>query len=180
VACNTPVYRYAMDNWAPAPFEVYYFYREKIAKEDEAVHRMLKDLAGGGPVMANLALVTIDVSKPRQLDPLPAPVKESWKSKHGGALPTYLVWSPWGAEVFAGRLDQDAVREMADSPVRTRIGDLLKQGNAAVLLILAGAKESDTQQAQAVAKEVIRRGASGAILVAGATTDSPETPGAKP
>ena len=179
-ACNTPVYRYAMDNWAPAPFEVYYFYREKIAKEDEAVHRMLKDLARGGPVTANLALATIDVSKPRQLDPVPAPVKESWKSKHGGALPTYLVWSPWGAEVFAGRLDQDAVREMSDSPVRTRVAELLKQGNAAILLILAGAKESDTQRAQSVAKEVITRGASGKIPVAGTTTDFPETPDAKP
>lgn len=179
-ACNTPVYRYAMDNWAPAPFEVYYFYRDKIAKEDEAVHRLLKELAGSGPATANLALVTIDVSKPAQLDRVPVPVKESWKSKHASAAPTYLIWSPWGAEVFSGRLDQDAVREMTDSPVRSRLGELLKQGNAAVLLILAGAKDADTKRAQAVAKEVIDRGANGKIPVAGASGDSAESPEAKP
>ncbi len=146
---------------------------------------MLKDLSAGRSATVNLMLATIDVAKPRELDQVPAPVRESWKSKHGSALSNYLIWSPWGAEVFAGRLDQAAVREMVDSPVRTRLGELLRQGNAVVLLILASPNEAENQRAQAAAKEVISRGAGGKIPVAGVATDplagSPtDPPGSKP
>ena len=184
-ACNTPVFRYAMYNWAPAPFEVYFFHRGSISKEDEAVHRVLKGLSDAPPATANLTLATVDVAKAQQLGQVPTPIRESWKSKHGSVVPSYLVWSPWGAELFFGPLDQAAVQEMVDSPVRTQVGELLKQGNAVVLLILASSNEAENKRAQSAAKELIALGASGKIPVAGDTSDPPDestaqTPGNTP
>ena len=173
-ACNTPVFRYAMYNWAPAPFGVFYFYRGSIAKEDEAVHRKLAELGDATGAVANVTLLAIDVAKPQQLDQVPPPVKESWKSRHAGATPIYLVWGPWGAEVSAGRLDAAAVAAMVDSPVRARVGELLKQGNAAVLLVLACPNEKENQRAEAAVKEVIARASRGRIPVAGVPDESPD------
>ena len=33
-ACTTPVYRYAMYNWAPSPYYVFYFHRGDPPAED--------------------------------------------------------------------------------------------------------------------------------------------------
>ena len=42
-ACDTPVYRYAMYNWAPAPFRVYYFYQGQPDKKDAEANRLLDE-----------------------------------------------------------------------------------------------------------------------------------------
>ena len=61
-ACNTPVYRYAMYNWAPAPFFVFYFHHTDIPAEHKEVNDLITDLAQGGPALANVSLEPIDVS----------------------------------------------------------------------------------------------------------------------
>jgi len=162
-ACNVPVYRYAMNNWAPAPYWVFYFHRGQVAKEDEPVNRMLQELAEEDSVITNLAFLAIDVTKKKQLDRLDELIIKTWKS-HGGQTPTHLVLTPWGADFFAGRLDPKTLQSMINSPMRTRIGELLKEGNAAVLLMLSCPREKLNAQAEKVVKELIDRVASGRLF----------------
>lgn len=171
-ACTTPVFRYAMYNWAPAPYEVFYFHRGPIRDDDAEVNRKLSDLASALEGGANVGLRTVDVAQPKQLEQLPEVVLQTWKTKHAEAVPSYAVWGPWGAEVFAGRLDAAAVDEMIDSPARRRVGELLKEGNAAVLVLVPGEKDPDNQKAETAIREVLARAASGQIPVSGA----PEEP----
>ena len=81
-ACSTPVYRYAMYNWAPAPFFVFYFHHGEPAEEDAKVNQLIEELSETGPAFANLLLESVDLSKD-ELDRLPGPVKEAWEALAG-------------------------------------------------------------------------------------------------
>lgn len=177
-ACNTPVYRYAMYNWAPAPYEFFHFYRGKMTDADRAVQRNLEELSRKGPALANVLVTPIDISKPQQLDKAPPPVRESWKDQHKSAAPTWLVWTPWGAEVHAGALDAAAVKGLTESPARAKLCDLLHQGHATVLVLLPGSDAADAARAEKVAKEVIALAAAGKVKTA--ASGGEEMPAAMP
>lgn len=163
-ACDTPVYRYAMLNWSPSHYRVFYLHRGRLADEAEQVRRVFAGLAESAPT-ANVRFDEVDVSDERQLDALDPAVKEAWLAHDDGAAPTYLVFSPLGAELYAGRLDPAAVRAMIDSPARTRLGKALEVGNAAVLLLLAGTSAAENERAEKVARRVIAEAEAGAIAV---------------
>jgi len=162
-ACNTPVYRYAMDNWAPAPYYVFYFHRGGEAEEDKQVNRTLAGLAEGATAVANVAFLAVDVSEEQQLDRLGEFVNKLWQSDHGGKVPMHLMLSPRGAELFAGRLEPAAIQAMVGSPVRTRLGELFEEGHAAVLLMLPGSDAAANRQAEKVADQMVAQATSGEI-----------------
>ncbi len=162
VACDTPVYRYAMYNWAVAPYMFYYFHNGTPAGEDEEVNRLLAELAECEPPL-NVVFTTVDLSQDEPLEQLPELVKQCYRSHTDGDAPRYLVITPWGAELFAGRLDEATVRAMVQSPIRTRLGELLSDGTTAVLLVLTGPDEAENSRAEHVAVELSERTAAGKI-----------------
>ena len=164
-ACNTPVYRYAMYNWAPAPYRVFYLYRGQPAEEDQQVNQTLTELPQGQRASANVIFQQVDVSQKAQLEQLPEPVKEAWQSHKEDATPIHLTFTPRAANVSAARLDSAAVKEMVDSPARARLGELLADGNAAVLLLLAGTNAAENKQAEEVARDLIAQAAAGKLPV---------------
>ncbi len=159
-ACNVPVYRYAMYNWASAPYLVFYFHHGQVAEEDQPVNRLLAELIDTEPA-PNLIFKAVDATQDEQVEQLPQLVREAWQSHSQGTEPLHLVFTPWGAQLFAGRLDVAAVRSMVDSPARKWLGELLAQGNAAVLLILTGPDAAENRRAEDVAAGVIAQVADG-------------------
>ncbi len=247
-ACNTPVYRYAMYNWPPAPYYVFYFHHEQVAKEDEAVNKVLDELSRADPP-ANVLFATVDVSNEEEFKKFPKVVKRTYQSHAEGKKPLHLVFCPWvlyyawmfeqyarvsdqqneerqtpeesqpGAseqtagpadekqdqpeesqpetpkqtsgppgedhdqaeegpppftELFAGRLDKKTVEAMVDSPVRKQLGQLLRDGNAAVLLILTGPDQDANRQAEKVAGEVVAMADRDEFLVSGGDDFAPD------
>jgi hypothetical protein len=183
-ACDTPVYRYAMYNWPPSPFRIYYFYRGQPDKQDAEVNRLLAEKSGLGQpeaappqgaqppsadrptaqtATANLVLETLDVAKSAQLELLPEPVRKAWEKHAGGKLPIHLVFSSWGDLIAEERLDAPAVRALVDSPLRTQIAQSLSSGHAAVFLLFAGKDPSATAQAQKAVEEAIALAANGRL-----------------
>ncbi|MBN2476831.1 MAG: hypothetical protein JXB62_19650 [Pirellulales bacterium] len=165
-ACNTPVFRYAMYNWPPAPYYVFYFHQGETAKEDEPVNKIV-DGAFDAELPANLVLQPVDVSQPKQFDAFPKVVQEVWQSKQQSAEPLHAVFTAWGAQQYAGRLEPAQLEAMIDSPVRQRIGKLFDEGHGILLLILTGPDEEANRRAEQVADEVVAMAAGGEILVAG-------------
>ncbi len=161
-ACDTPVYRYAMYNWATAPYMFYYFHDGTPAGEDEETNLLLVELAESEPPL-NVVFTTVDLSQDEPLEQLPEPVKQCYRSHADGDVPRYLVVTPWGAELFAGRLDTATVRAMVQSPIRTRLGELLTDGATAVLLILTGPDDAENRRAEQLAAELSERNAAGKI-----------------
>ncbi|MEN6496598.1 MAG: hypothetical protein ABFD16_20105 [Thermoguttaceae bacterium] len=161
-ACTTPVYRYALYNWAAEPYRVFYFYRGGPRKEDEAVNKRIAELAQATPPTVNLALESIDLDQ-RPLEQLPEPIRKVWESRQDQSLPKHLIVAPWGVEIFSGRLDLPAIEAMIESPVRTRLAQMLDSGQVAVLVLLTGKEEAENERAAKVAAEVIKQAAAGEL-----------------
>ena len=47
LCCDTPVYRFAMYNWRPTPYEVYYFYTGQVPQADKDVNAAIRQSAEG-------------------------------------------------------------------------------------------------------------------------------------
>jgi len=167
-ACTTPVYRYAMYNWAPTPYFVCYFHYGEPAEEHTELHQVIDELTESQPAAANVVLKEIDLSL-GHFDQLPGPVQEAWlsyvRTEARAAEPVHLVFTSWLAELHAGRLDVATLREMIDSPARTRIGELLEEGCAAVIVFLPGSDEAENERAEKVARELIARAGAGEIPI---------------
>ncbi len=162
-ACDTPVYRYAMYNWPPAPYVVVHFHDGPIAEEDEAVHELLRAASRDEADVANVLLQTVDVSEAEQMEQLPEVVAEAWQSQPADAAPLHMVFSPWRALVFTGRLTEAEAKNMLNSPARGKLTELLADGNAAVLVMLAGTDEEADKLAEQAAAGVVAKVSDGQI-----------------
>ncbi|MHB8902319.1 MAG: hypothetical protein ACYC6Y_26465 [Thermoguttaceae bacterium] len=136
LACNTPVYRYAMYNWQTAPYIVFYFHKGAIPEADQALHKSLEKFSEELPPQANVRIEAIDVSDTKKMETLPDFVTDAWKAYEGGKTPAYLVFSPLRAHIYSGQLDAAAAEKLVDSPARQKLGRLLEEGNAAVMILL--------------------------------------------
>jgi hypothetical protein len=173
LACDTPVYRYAMYNWPAEPYRVYCFHRGEPDNQTAQTNRLLAELGGPNPPAANLLFQTVDVAQKAQLDQLPQRVREVWESHAKEPLPIHVVLTSWGAELSARRLDPAAVPGLADSPLRKSIAELLAKGHVAVFLLLSGPDRAENERAEKVAREVIAQAAAGKI---GLEPEVPEEP----
>ena len=123
--CNIPVFRYALERWAAAPYEVVAFHRGPIGDEGKAALNVLRQ-AG-----ANVAVDRIDVSEP---------VPQKWNdvlAKTKLQAPCMVAVFP-GTDLVAwsGPLTADAAKKLADSPARREVAKRLLEGDSAVWLML--------------------------------------------
>lgn len=162
--CDTPVYRYAMYNWQPAPYHVFFFHKGQIAKEDEAINKCINDLSEAAPSAANVALSTVDVDDAAQLEQLPDRVRKAWESTGKKELPRHVLFTSWGGELGVERLNQDAVSQLVDSPVRKQIAGLLRDGHAAVFMLMSGPEPKQNEAVEKVVRDLIADVHSGKAL----------------
>ena len=165
VACNTPVYRYAMYNWQTAPYIVFHFYEGEVAEEDKAVHAVLEKLTEEWPPEANVRVEPIDVSDKKKMEALPEFVIEAWKSHDEGKLPAHVIFSPWRGDIYAGRLDSESVKQLIDSPARQKFGQLLEEGNATVMILLTCPDEEQNKKAEQALQKLCKLADAGEIPV---------------
>ena len=165
LACNTPVYRYAMYNWQTAPYIAFYFYEGEIPQEDKDVHEALEKLTEEWPPEANIRLEPIDVSDAKKLEILPEFVIDAWKSHEDGKTPAYVIYSPLRAHIYSGQLDQESARKLIDSPARQKFGQLLEEGNAAVMILLTCPDEEQNKKAEEALKGLRKLADSGEIPI---------------
>jgi hypothetical protein len=153
-ACNTPVYRYAMNYWAPTPYYVFYLYENEVDPADADIQARLKAIDVAGPDSANVATIEVDMADPEEKKRLDSLVKERWE-KHGGKTPMHLLFSPWGVELFAGRLDTATLDALLESPKRKQLAELMHEGNATVLMLLPGSDQKANNRAREAVKKIV-------------------------
>ena len=182
--CDTPVYRYAMYRWHPAPYELYYFYEGQPDAEGEKVKAAVEALTGNVKPAANLAFFPVDLQKDKELTGVPPDVKDAWGKQSPQPTPWYLMSSPVGMHMFGGTITESEVASLIDSPLRQEIGQLLEQGQAGVYVLVtcdnAAANEAAEKEIRGVMDEV----AAGKIALyaapqAAAEGDAPKPPAAE-
>ena len=161
LACSTPVYRYAMYNWVPTEYVVFYLHRGQEAEQDKKVNEALKQLAMSEVPRTNVIFESLDLTKEDMLERMPYVIQEACKQHKGDELPIHLVITPHGRELHAGRLMEADVKAFADSPARQKLARLLAAGRSGVLIQLLGAEKPEAdveatkqiQEAVRIAKE---------------------------
>jgi len=152
-ACNVPVFRYALERWAPDLYHTVIFHRGALSEKDSATLAALKVASK----RANLVVRTVDLAKGEQ----------GWSDKlyAGGPLPRIVLLKPspkrlphpgpkeWTQRevVWSGALTKASAALMCDSPTRRRIARLIRSGESAVWVMLdSGNKDKDASVAAAV------------------------------
>lgn len=151
-ACSVPVFRYAMERWAPDYYEAVLIHRGQIAENDPAV--LL--LQGQTGEFLNLHLSKIDIASP-------AEAQEQVKSLLGGEIPETLpalaLWYPWqkgrAAPFWTGAFTPATASALVQSPKRKELADRLSKGQSAVwVLVESGNAAKDKAALQLLSQEL--------------------------
>jgi hypothetical protein len=139
-ACNVPVFRYALERWPAAPYEVIVFHRGPLAAPEQTA----KDLLDHAPEtqFANLAVTFVDLSATVEHS-----MQKLWQHQTNAPLPWVVVRYPdsesdatpfWG-----GTLNGESIASLIDSPARREISGRLLKGESAVWVLLESGQKSD-------------------------------------
>jgi hypothetical protein len=144
MACNVPVFRYALERWQNDLYHVVVFHKGDLSAEDkQRVEniRLQSTLLGG---TANFEVTTVDVAG--KLEP---GLADLWKTApEDAALPFVLLQARMGREktltVWEGPLSDVNVDRLTSSPDRKEIVNRLLKGHSAVWVVLPGKDELTT------------------------------------
>ncbi len=149
VACNVPVFRYALERWKPDPYRVTIFYRAAI---DSNLLAPLERLADR--IAPPLSVRRVDVEN------LETPTdKELWKTLGEQSLPLVVLQYPerLGEETpfWTAPLNQESIARVIDSPIRAELVRHLTRGESAVWIFLeSGDRTRDDALAATLTKEL--------------------------
>lgn len=139
-ACSVPVFRYALERWQPARYELVLYHRGPLPAADrDAAGRLEKAV---GPANVVVTDIDLDTSSDRRL-------RAVWE--HEGKdvpLPRLVLRYPDAGpqipSLWSGPVSADALPALLDSPARRQLFDRLTTGHAAaVVLLLSGDATAD-------------------------------------
>lgn len=137
-ACDTPVYRYAMYRWEPTPYELYFFHRQPAGEQDQKLRELVESMSREEMARANIAYLAVDLEKDKELAGVPADVKQAWLAMENPPVPSYMLVTPRGVQVYSGQLTPDDLQSLVFSPARKQMAKLLEEGRIGVFLLLEG------------------------------------------
>jgi hypothetical protein len=155
LACDTPVYRYAMYRWEPAPYEVYYFHDKPLDEQVTQVQKLVEAASRSEEKPANLFFVAVSLTDDPELKKVPPDVRKVWRDQQDRPVPSYMVVTPQGRKLYQGTLDEAILKAMLASPARTEVAKQLADGAAGVLVQLSGSDAAANDAAEKVTKELI-------------------------
>lgn len=155
LACDTPVYRYALYRWEPAPYEIYYFHDKPLDEPATQIQNLVKAVSESEEKPANIFFVDASLTDDPELKRIPPDVRKTWKDQQNPPIPSYMVVTPYGRSLFQGALDEATLKALLDSPARTQVAKQLADGCAGVLIQVNGKDAAVNDAAEKVTKELI-------------------------
>tara|TARA_R110002049_G_scaffold2750_8_gene22277 strand:+ start:227256 stop:228299 length:1044 start_codon:yes stop_codon:yes gene_type:complete len=155
VACQIPVFRYALERWASDKYDVVILHKHPLSEKDQSqVAAVQADSSRMNPVNANVRVVNVSNSD----DPL---MTKLWSDHGQSGQPIAAVLYPEQAEDISDRLAQVmplaamSRQELFDSPARTEIAKRLLAGESAVwIFVPCGHPEQDAQALATLKREI--------------------------
>jgi hypothetical protein len=146
IACNVPVFRYALEHWNPDAYRGVVFHKGPLSDADKERLATMKSDRAGSPF--NFAIRTVDLSsEPDAADAdLVAAVKDA-------PLPQLVVQYPVrhqiNAVLWKGSFDEPSVKSLVESPARQELIKRLIAGQTAVWVMIdsGDAAQDDTAEA---------------------------------
>ncbi len=143
-ACDTPVYRYALESWPADNYRAVVIHRGPLTAEA----RLLADHLQERAASANLSVQVVDLDWPP--DELPEPVRNLDVSAGPRLIVNYPTVTRIDGEAWSGALTPEAVEALLDSPLRRKVVSHLRAGETVWLLLESGTRGADEAAAKAV------------------------------
>jgi len=174
-ACSIPVFRYALERWAPEPYEAVVFHKGPLAADVAATLDWLRKASQADAPYTNVAVETVDLAaKPSEA------ALALWKAEGSPETPwlvlRYPQWGRWypkqgdkepapGSEpapetdhkAWHGRLDPTLVKALVDSPSRQEVARQIIGGASAVWLFLESGHKDKDEAAARVLTETLKQ-----------------------
>ena len=147
-ACDTPVYRYALENWPADSYRATVLHRGVLSADQQRLVDHLKERA----TSANVVVQVIDLDRPQ------GDIPERFRAVDLSAGPALIVNYPTGTKIetdaWSGPLSADAVDVLFDSPARRETARRLHAGETVWLLLESGQKADDETAAKVVGENL--------------------------
>jgi len=145
-ACETPVFRYALERWTSDPYELIVFHRGPLAQEHRSTLAYLRQKVNDHKLPLNAQVRAVDLADP-QAD---TDMSKLWASLPTRNLPQVAVRRPGRLAVsgaWSCRLTRTEVDRLVDSPTRRAIARRILAGDSAVWVLLDGGDEKLNDEA---------------------------------
>jgi len=168
-ACSVPVFRYAMERWAPDYYEGVCIYKGTMP-EDSAMPK------GETAELLNLSLAKLDVASAAQEE-----INALLGDKVPEKLPALALWYPGlkgrTAPFWTGELTPAAISQLAESPKRKELAKRLTEGQSAVWLFIESGNAAKDKAALQLLNQELETAAKQLKEMLPAIAEEAETPG---
>ncbi len=153
IACNVPVYRYALERWPSDPYALVVLHDADLGDDQKALIDELES--------ANVRYVpALYVDKEDTRGEIKNEAVAQWREAHADTpLPIMLMFYPSTLRVqtpfIALPLDTASVELMKDSPVRREIARALLKNSTAVWLFIPGEDEKENEETKAMIRTTL-------------------------
>ena len=153
-ACDTPVFRYALERWPPDTYRVVVFHDKPLSATQQPAVDYLQRASAEGGGSANMTVRLVDLSD--KVDPS---TQALWRAQGSAKLPHVVVVYPLGtasgAAAWRGSLSTFTAEAIVDSPARRRIADRILADHSGVwVLVESGDKAKDEAAADLLAEQL--------------------------
>lgn len=153
-ACDVPVFRYALERWPAAIYEIVVFHEGPLNGEDASVVSWLEQSSFENKPSAIFLVNTVDLST--EIDDS---TRALWQSLDLSRLPLLVVRQPesgiYRGSVWSGQLSRDTAKKIVDSPSRQEISKRIMDGEAAVfVLVESGNPAYDDDAAKIISEQL--------------------------
>lgn len=139
LACQVPVFRYALERWEADVYEIVVFHRGGLSNDRQALVKQLEEASeaklGAGKSFANLIVGVVDLATAT-----PETLEKAGPRPEGLQLPALVVRYPSSLNVpypvWSGELTEGAVSALIDSPARQEITRRLIGGDSVVWVLI--------------------------------------------
>ena len=158
VACQVPVFRYALERWPADKYEIVVLHDGPLSKADAKRMEKLRASDHRSPLSANFQSRSVNISETKD-DSLKAMWREH--AKDGG--PVMMSLYPRNAQEVPDRIidvspfSDQHVERLADSPVRQELIKRIADGDSAVWIFVPSGKDDQDSIALATLTEQVAR-----------------------
>lgn len=153
-ACDTPVFRYALERWSPSVYTLFVFHRGILTAEEQALTQVIEaaQRLPTGPL--NFQVLRVDLAEKQ-----PDEILAFWNRIGTNRLPwlalKYPDAEPDSPPAWSAPLNAAQVQALLDSPARRQIRQLMSENAAAVWLFLeSGDPTKDESAAKVLSSEL--------------------------
>jgi hypothetical protein len=144
-----PVFRYALERWASAPYELVVFHHGPLSDRERDVVEWLDGDSDERIPRPNLRVRTVDLAQP--VDPS---LGHLWRETGSPELPFMILHYPGvlGVErvVWSGPVTASNARLVVESPARREVARRILEGHSAVWVLLRSGDAAKDEAAEAL------------------------------